>query len=98
MRKTIFRRNVGGIDRAVRLALGVVMLPAGLFLLSRGYSHALTITIVGFAALATGIAGFCGLYIPLGISTVPKGVRETRSSASPQESRLRGRTAGDSSL
>ena len=63
MTKSIFRRNVGGIDRAIRLVVGTIMLATGL------YIHAPAITIIGFVALATGIVGFCGLYIPFGIST-----------------------------
>jgi len=70
----VFRRNVGGLDRAVRLVLGVILLPVGLFLLGelQGHLIGLFIAAIGFIGLATGASGFCLLYILLGISTVKR--------------------------
>lgn len=67
----MFRRNMGGLDRGVRLVLGMVLLPAGLFLLSEpgGNLFGLVIAAAGLVGLVTGAAGFCPLYVPLGIST-----------------------------
>jgi len=96
--KSLFRRNVGGIDRAVRLAVGIVLLPLGLFLLIAGYSHGQIMTILGIMGLATGISGACPLYIPFGISTARTKVKETGTSATPRESQLPGTAAGGSSL
>lgn len=60
------KSNVGGIDRILRIVLGLVLI--GL---------ALTGTIgvwgwVGVVPLATGFMSFCPLYPLLGINTCPK--------------------------
>ena len=70
----MFRRNCGRLDRAVRLVLGVILLPVGLFLLGRlqGNNLGVVAAVIGFIALATGASGFCGLYVLFGISTVEK--------------------------
>ena len=67
----MFRRNVGGLDRAVRLAIGIVLLPVGLFLLdgAGGGIVGFVLATVGFIGLASGASGFCLLYVPLGFST-----------------------------
>jgi DUF2892 family protein len=68
----MFRRNVGRLDRAVRLVSGALLLPIGLFTLGgvEGNTLGAITALVGFIGLATGITGFCPLYMPLGISTV----------------------------
>jgi hypothetical protein len=60
------KTNVGGIDRILRIVLGLVLI--GL---------ALTGTIgvwgwIGVVPLATGFMSFCPLYPLLGINTCPK--------------------------
>jgi hypothetical protein len=65
----MFRRNVGGIDRVLRVTLGMVLTVAGLLLLTGKTSLGVTVTVVGLLALFTGILRFCVLYIPFGIST-----------------------------
>ena len=67
----MLRRNEGRLDRAVRLVLGALLLPIGLFPLGGAEGSALGVitALVGFIGLATGITGFCPLYVPLGIST-----------------------------
>jgi Inner membrane protein YgaP-like, transmembrane domain len=65
----MFRRNVGGVDRVLRVTFGAILALAGLVLLTGKTSLALILTVVGVLALVTGIARFCILYIPLGIST-----------------------------
>ena len=57
--------NVGGIDRAARIALGIILL-------------ALTATgtiglwgLIGIVLLATGLLRFCPVYPLLGLSTCP---------------------------
>ena len=62
-------RNVGGLDRAVRLAVGVVLLPAGLFLLQSGQDLRWIAIVLGLMGLVSGLSGFCPLYIPFGFST-----------------------------
>ncbi len=70
----MFKRNVGIFDRIVRLVLGTVLLPAGLFVLGGLQGSVLGLLIAGFGVLGlvTGSIGFCPLYIPFGISTLEK--------------------------
>lgn len=62
-------RNVGGIDRVLRVTFGTILFFGGLFLLSGKTRVGVTIAVVGLLALLTGIIRFCVLYIPFGIST-----------------------------
>ena len=73
----MFRRNVGGIDRVLRVTLGTILFVAGLFLLAGKSSLGVTLAVVGLLALLTGIVRFCVLYIPFGISTARSGARRT---------------------
>lgn len=70
----MFKRNVGILDRIVRVALGIVLLPTGLFWLGglQGTVLGLVITGFGLLPLITGLTGFCPLYIPFGINTLEK--------------------------
>ncbi|MBZ5596878.1 MAG: DUF2892 domain-containing protein [Acidobacteriia bacterium] len=69
----MFRRNVGGIDRVLRVTLGPILFVAGLFLLTGTSTTGIVLVVVGLLALLTGIIRFCVLYIPFGISTVRSG-------------------------
>ena len=75
----MFHRNVGTCDRIARIALGLVLVPVGLFAFGgdHGTLAGLGVTAVGVIALATGVAGFCLLYVPLKISTVGRGACAT---------------------
>ena len=59
------RGNVGGRDRAFRMALGLVLL-------------SLTVVgptawgLLGLIPLVTGLVGWCPLYALLGINTIPR--------------------------
>ncbi len=66
----MFQRNCGKLDRIVRLVLGVIFLPVGLFVLD-GLLGQITIGI-SLLWLVTGASGFCILYVPFGISTTAK--------------------------
>ena len=59
------KSNVGGIDRVLRIVLGLVLivLAATGTVGTWGY--------LGLLPLATGLLGWCGLYRVLGISTCP---------------------------
>jgi hypothetical protein len=81
------RRNVGGIDRILRVAFGTILLPAGLMLAAGGHPFAWTVTIIGGLLLASGVLGFCPPYSVLGIST-----------AEPSCSRQRGGAVKDRSV
>jgi hypothetical protein len=69
----MFRRNVGGIDRVVRLTLGGILFLGGLFLLTSKVRPGVILAVVGLLALLTGLVRFCALYIPFGISTAQPG-------------------------
>lgn len=72
--KIMFKRNEGILDRIVRVALGLVLVPLGLILLGvlQGNVPGLVIAGLGGLALITGITGFCPLYLPFGINTREK--------------------------
>lgn len=57
------KKNVGKIDRTIRVVLGVILLALGFF-----YQSWL-LGILGLLAIITGAISFCGLYALLGIST-----------------------------
>lgn len=70
----MFKRNVGILDRIVRVALGLVLVPVGLILVGvlQGNVPGLVFVGLGGIGLITGITGFCPLYILFGINTREK--------------------------
>jgi hypothetical protein len=70
----MFKRNLGRLDRTVRIVAGAVLLLIGLFLLGGWQGKAAGVDVALFALwpLVTGLAGFCGMYVFFGISTVEK--------------------------
>jgi Inner membrane protein YgaP-like, transmembrane domain len=67
----VFTRNVAGLDRAARLAIGIVLLPVALLLLGGpgGGIVGIAATAVGLIGLLSGLTGFCPTYVLLGWST-----------------------------
>ena len=63
----MFKQNVGGIDRVLRIALGIAMAIIGLFVLKG--TTGTVVGIIGLIPLATGLVGFCPLYLPWKFST-----------------------------
>jgi len=63
--------NVGGIDKGIRIALGVVLLSL-VVLLEGGIRW---IGLVGIVPLATGLMGYCPIYSILGINTCPRNAK-----------------------
>lgn len=57
--------NVGGIDRTIRIVLGIVLL--SLFFVLEGNTR--WWGLVGIVPLATGLLRWCPAYLPFGIST-----------------------------
>ncbi|MFO1307010.1 MAG: DUF2892 domain-containing protein [Burkholderiales bacterium] len=57
--------NVGGIDRTIRIVLGIVLL--SLFFVLEG--NARWWGLVGVGMLATGLFRFCPAYLPFGFKT-----------------------------
>lgn len=70
----MFKRNVGILDRIVRVGLGLVLVPVGLILVAvlQGNVPGLVIAGLGGIGLITGITGFCPLYVLFGINTREK--------------------------
>ena len=64
----MFKTNVGGIDRVLRIVVGLALI-AGFFLNSDAtYRWAY---LIGIVPLATGLMSSCPLYTILGLSTCP---------------------------
>lgn len=83
---SLYRRNVGGLDRGIRLALGVPLIAAGLLVgATWGKPLGILVMLVGLVSLLTGITGRCPLYIPFGISTAPPGAPSRRASVGQDE-------------
>ena len=64
----MLKNNVGGIDRILRVILGVALI-AGFFMNADASMRWLYL--LGIIPLATGLLGTCPLYTILGLSTCP---------------------------
>lgn len=58
-------RNVGGVDKWLRLVAGIVVLALGLFGPLGWWG------LIGLVPLGTALAGFCPVYTLLGLNTCP---------------------------
>jgi DUF2892 family protein len=72
------RRNVGGVDRVVRMVLGAILFCGGLFLLISKSSLGVIVAVVGLMLLLTGVVRLCVLYIPFDISTAHSAAEPTQ--------------------
>ena len=63
----MFALNVGGIDRVLRVVLGIVLAALGFFYLSGAVG--IILGVVGLILLLTGLVGWCPLYLPLKFNT-----------------------------
>jgi hypothetical protein len=63
------KKNVGRLDRTLRLIAGAALLLAGLIV----FRSETIIMVFGLALLAVGLIGFCPAYLLLGISTRKQG-------------------------
>ncbi len=59
------QKNVGGIDRGLRIAAGIGLLAWA----ALGQDSAHLWGLVGSSLLATGLMGWCPAYLPFGIKT-----------------------------
>ncbi len=57
--------NVGGIDRALRIVAGLVLIALAVAGVLGAWAY------LGVIVLATGVFSFCGAYTLLGINTCP---------------------------
>jgi len=63
--------NQGACDRALRIAVGLLLLGLGWLGFASGWPSA-TLKVVGFLPLVTGALGWCPLYDLVGITTKKK--------------------------
>jgi hypothetical protein len=66
------KTNVGGIDRTLRVIVGIALLSL-LFVLE---GSARWLGLIGVVPLGTALIGYCPLYSVLGISSCRAGARE----------------------
>lgn len=57
-------RNVGSVDRGIRVVAGLAIVAAGVYFKSWW-------GLIGLVPLLTATLGWCPLYLPLGLSTCP---------------------------
>jgi hypothetical protein len=65
----MIKTNVGGIDRAIRIILGLSLIAAGVIWPDLGYRWALIA--IGAVAIGTGFLSTCPLYTLIGVNTCP---------------------------
>jgi hypothetical protein len=65
----MFKTNVGGIDRTLRIVVGAALLLW--FFISPGEGALHYAKLIGIVPLLTGIFGTCPVYTLLGLSTCP---------------------------
>ncbi|MDI3335952.1 DUF2892 domain-containing protein [Defluviimonas aestuarii] len=65
----MFKTNVGGIDRVIRILLGLALLAWWYF--APGMGLRWLPLVLGIVALGTGLMSTCPLYSLLGINTCP---------------------------
>ena len=65
----MFKTNVGGIDRVIRILLGIVLLAWWFF--APGMGLRWVPLVLGLVALGTGLMSSCPAYSLLGLNTCP---------------------------
>jgi len=63
----MFAKNLGTLDRTLRVILGVVLISYGLFTMG---TLGIVLAVVGLVPLATGLMGSCPLYTVCKINTI----------------------------
>lgn len=65
----MFTRNVGGVDKAIRLIAGAALI--GWSMLVSGFANttSVVVAVVGAVLVVTALVNFCPLFKILGIST-----------------------------
>ena len=63
----MFTNNVGGIDRVLRIVVGLALV--AWFFVDQGTGFWHWAKLIGIVPLATGLMGSCALYSMLGVST-----------------------------
>lgn len=65
------KKNIGPLDRAVRIVLGLVLIALFLTKVVTGVI-AIIVLVLSIILLVTGIVGFCPAYYPFGFNTLFK--------------------------
>lgn len=65
----MFGKNVGSVDRIIRIVLGLALV--GGYFLNSGGAYSWLYLVGGAIALVTGLTSSCGLYKVFGFSTCP---------------------------
>ncbi|MGB3278577.1 MAG: DUF2892 domain-containing protein [Pseudorhodobacter sp.] len=65
----MFKTNVGGIDRILRIVAGAALLVA--FFMLPGHGYRWIFAVLGVIALGTGLMKTCPIYSILGFSSCP---------------------------
>ena len=63
------RKNVGSIDKTIRIIIGSVIILAGIIFQSWW-------GVIGFIPLITGLSSSCPVYFPFGISTYKADIKD----------------------
>jgi len=63
------KTNIGTADRIIRIVIGLAIIAAGIYFKSWWGA-------IGAIPLITALTGFCGLYVPFGISTCKRRVEQ----------------------
>lgn len=69
--------NVGGIERPIRVLVGILMLAIGGFANLPSIGTAIVL-VLGSIALVTGAIGYCPLWALFGMNTCPTRMSQTR--------------------
>ena len=75
----MLKKNVGPVDSAIRLIVGLVALTAGVFALGalQGNIPGLVALVIAFIGLASGATRRCPTYVLLGVQTLNDRVEKT---------------------
>ncbi|WP_323006865.1 DUF2892 domain-containing protein [Pseudorhodobacter sp.] len=65
----MFKSNVGGYDRVLRIVVGLAFLAA--FFLMPGFGYRWVFIVLGLLALGTGLMKTCPAYSLFGVSSCP---------------------------
>ena len=70
----MFQKNEGPVDRTIRVVAGILLIGVGLLVLGGLEASVAGVVVAAFGLwlIVTGAIGFCPLYVPLGINTLPK--------------------------
>jgi DUF2892 family protein len=66
----MFKKNVGSIDRIIRIVVGLALIAA--YFIYPELSWGIALLVIGIIVTATGLISSCLLYTILGLRTAPK--------------------------